>query len=103
MERKKPPERAKTHHQMKTNRKEKRTRRKLRGMNTGMLILLAAALLAVNISVTLMEKRYGWRGDYSFNGITTQSRITQETLRDLPQPKRRALTLNISRGREHLS
>ncbi len=55
-------------------------------MNTGMLILLAAALLAVNISVTLMEKRYGWRGDYSFNGITTQSRITQETLRDLKYP-----------------
>ena len=71
---------------MKEKGKEKRRRRKLRGMNTGMLILLSAALLAVNISVTLLEKQKGWRLDFSFNGITTQSQVTRETLRDLEHP-----------------
>ena len=59
---------------------------KARGMNTGMLALLILALAAVNITVTLLEKRNGWRADLSFNGITTQSETTREVLSGLQYP-----------------
>ena len=66
---------------MKKNGTEKRRRRKLRGMSTGMLLMLIAALLAINVSATMLEKRWGLRLDFSFNGITTQSRATRRPWR----------------------
>ena len=62
---------------------EKAGRRKLRRLNTGMLILLIAAVTALNFCVTSLEKRNGWRTDYSFNGITTQSEATRRLVEDL--------------------
>lgn len=59
---------------------------KAHGLNTGMLLLLILALAAVNVTITLLEKRNGWRMDLSFNGITTQSEATREVLSDLPYP-----------------
>jgi len=67
--------------------KEKKERRWLaRGANTGMLILLIAALAAVNIAVTRMETKFGWKADYSFNSITTQSDTTLEVLAEMEHP-----------------
>lgn len=64
--------------------KESGGRWKIRGMNTGILMLLILALAAVNITVTMLEKQRGWRLDLSFNGITTQSAATREVLAALP-------------------
>ncbi|MBQ9251858.1 MAG: Gldg family protein [Clostridia bacterium] len=50
---------------------------------TGMLILLMAAVIGLNIGITALEKKKGWRVDYSFNGITTQSETTQLALQQL--------------------
>ena len=49
----------------------------------GVLILI---LVTVNILATTLEKKYGWRVDLSFNGITTQSEITRQALAELPYP-----------------
>lgn len=53
---------------------------------TGLLILLAAALTGLNILLTSREKKEGWRADYSFNSITTQSETTRKVLADLKDP-----------------
>ncbi len=52
----------------------------------GMLILLILALAGLNIGLTAMEKKYGWRQDYSFNSITTQSETTKKVLESLSDP-----------------
>ncbi len=59
---------------------------RLRGLGTGMLILVLAALLGLNLGLTAMEKRHGWRMDFSFNGITTQSEATRKALAELTHP-----------------
>ncbi len=42
-----------------------------------------AALAALNVGLTRLEKQKGWRADYSFNGIASQSEITREALNSL--------------------
>ena len=59
---------------------------KRRGMMTGILVVMIATLTAVNVSVTALEKKNGWRLDYSFNSITTQSETTREALAELQDP-----------------
>ena len=59
---------------------------KRNGIRAGILVFMTAALAAVNICVTTLEKDKGWRMDYSFNGITTQSETTREVLKELKDP-----------------
>ena len=56
------------------------------GVSTLMLLLFIAALLALNMAVTSLEKKKGWRLDLSFNGITTQSETTLKVLNELEKP-----------------
>lgn len=51
-----------------------------------LLILLAAALIALNIAAEQLEKKNGWRVDYSFNSISTYSEVTRDTLEHLEHP-----------------
>ena len=71
---------------MSEDRKRRHVRWRTRGIGTGMLILLIAALIGLNIGVTALEKRNGWRLDLSFNGITTQSDTTRQVLAELDHP-----------------
>ena len=50
------------------------------------LILLSVA--ALNIGAAVLEKKYGWRKDFSFNSITTQSADTKRILGELKTPVR---------------
>lgn len=50
-----------------------------------LLLFLAAAAVGVALIDTL-EVRGGWRADYSFNSLTTQSETTQAVLRELDKP-----------------
>ena len=45
-----------------------------------MLVMILAALIALNAGVYALEKKKGWRIDLSFNGIVSQSRETREIL-----------------------
>ncbi len=49
----------------------------------GLLALLIVFLAALNIIVTSLEKKNGWRMDCSFNGITTRSETTHQVLSGL--------------------
>ena len=49
-------------------------------------VILSAALVALNIATDQMEKRFGWRADFSFNSISTHSEITRDTLEHLEHP-----------------
>ena len=51
-----------------------------------MLVMVLAALIALNVGVYALEKKNGWRIDLSFNGITSQSAETAETLKQLQEP-----------------
>ena len=51
-----------------------------------LLILLAASLTVLNIGAEQLEKRFGWRRDYSFNSISTHSEVTRDTLEHLEHP-----------------
>ena len=51
-----------------------------------LMVLLAAALAALNIAAEQLEKKNGWRLDYSFNSISTHSEITRDTLEHLEHP-----------------
>lgn len=55
-------------------------------LSTLLLCLCLAVLVALNGLFTALEKRYGWRVDYSFNAITTHSQATQDVLAGLPVP-----------------
>lgn len=46
----------------------------------------AAALIALNIGTTQLEKKNGWRLDFSFNSISTHSAQTRDTLAKLDKP-----------------
>ena len=82
------------------NQEKNRNPRKDRtGLRRG--IALAAGLLfliGVNIGITRMEKKFGWRRDYSFNGITTQSEITRAVIAELNTPVH--IYALFSRGQE---
>ena len=54
--------------------------------STLLLCVALAALIALNMAFTDLEKKNGWRADFSFNGLTTQSEITREVLAELKQP-----------------
>ena len=64
----------------------RRTGLRRRSLTALMLLLLIAFLIAVNITVTQLEKKQGWRLDYSFNGIATQSEATVKVLKELEYP-----------------
>lgn len=63
-----------------------RKNRRIRWTSAAVAVLVTGALLALNIAVTSLEKAKGWRVDFSFNGITTQSAETREVLRQLKHP-----------------
>lgn len=63
-----------------------RTKGDLSGWPAILMILLAASIAALNIGAEKMEKRYGWRRDFSFNSISTHSEVTRDTLEHLEHP-----------------
>ena len=54
--------------------------------STLLLCVALAALVALNMAFTDLEKKNGWRADFSFNGLTTQSETTREVLAGLEYP-----------------
>ena len=56
----------------------------------GYAVLITAAVIAVmalvNVGIGQLEERYGWRTDFSFNNLTTQSETTRNVLKSLPFP-----------------
>lgn len=71
---------------MARERKQQHNGWRIRGVNLGIVLLLVAALVGINIGITILEKKNGWRLDYSFNGITTQSETTRKVLAELTYP-----------------
>ena len=65
---------------------EGRTKRDPAGWPAILMILLAASIAALNIGAERLEKRYGWRRDFSFNSISTHSEVTRDTLEHLEHP-----------------
>lgn len=55
-------------------------------LSTLLLCVMLAALLGLNLLTDALEKKHGWRVDYSFNAITTQSEQTLEVLAQLEHP-----------------
>lgn len=55
-------------------------------LSTLILCVLLAALVAANFVFSSLEKKNGWRVDYSFNALTTQSETTLQILEQLPHP-----------------
>ena len=51
-----------------------------------MIVMVLAALIALNAGVYALEKKKGWRIDLSFNGIVSQSKETGEVLKSLQDP-----------------
>jgi len=56
----------------------------------GYAAIVTAAVIAVmalvNVGFGRLEDTYGWRTDFSFNNLTTQSETTRSTLASLPYP-----------------
>ena len=55
-------------------------------LSTAALCIFLAALVGLNMVMTSLEKKNGWRVDYSFNAMTTQSEKTLEILAALEHP-----------------
>lgn len=55
-------------------------------VSTLILCIFLAALVAFSLTLDRLEKKHGWRGDYSFNAVTTQSEATLQVLAELPHP-----------------
>lgn len=55
-------------------------------LSTALLCVAIALLVALNGLFTSLEKKYGWRVDYSFNSITSHSEGTEELLSSLDKP-----------------
>ena len=51
-----------------------------------MLVMVLAALIALNAGVYALEKKKSWRIDLSFNGILSQSEETREVIRNIQTP-----------------
>ena len=64
---------------------ERRSGRRPRGRQV-VLPLFLAFLTAVNIGAETLEKRFGWRQDYSFNAIATRSAETDRILAEVDTP-----------------
>lgn len=56
------------------------------GASTVLVGVFLAGLIALNLVTTTLEKKQGWRVDYSFNALTTQSETTLEVLAQLQHP-----------------
>ena len=54
--------------------------------STLLLLVVIAALLAVNVAAEVLERKNGWRVDCSFNAVTTQSEKTVGILAGLKHP-----------------
>lgn len=61
---------------------------KYRSFSALLLVLILLALIALNIGVQALEKKKGWRIDFSFNAVTSQSPETVEILKALKEPVR---------------
>ena len=61
--------------------------KRLSGMHGSTSVIIASAvavsLILLSVAANSLEKRNGWRADYSFNSITTHSDTTRELLKDL--------------------
>lgn len=55
-------------------------------LSTALLCVALAVLVALNGLFTALERKYGWRVDYSFNSITSHSETTEEVLSALETP-----------------
>ncbi len=55
-------------------------------VSAALAALLCASLVALNIGAGQMEKRFGWKRDFSFNSISTHSAVTKDTLDHLESP-----------------
>ena len=55
-------------------------------LSTLILCVALAALVLLNVALTGLEKKHGWRADFSFNALTTQSETTLRVLEELPYP-----------------
>ena len=55
-------------------------------LSTALLCIGLALLIALNGLFTALEKKHGWRVDYSFNAITSHSETTETVLADLTLP-----------------
>lgn len=56
------------------------------GLSTLLLCLCLALLIALNGLFTALEKKHGWRVDFSFNALTTHSEDTVAILDQLTEP-----------------
>ena len=66
---------------------KERVRHCLRGqVSAALMVLLAVSLAAVNTAATQMERKNGWRADFSFNRISTHSAVTKDTIEHLAHP-----------------
>ncbi len=55
-------------------------------LSTALLCVAIALLVALNGLFTSLEKKYGWRVDYSFNAITSHSASTETILAGIDKP-----------------
>ena len=55
-------------------------------LSTLILCVALAALILLNAALTRLEQKHGWRADFSFNSLTTQSETTLRVLEELPYP-----------------
>ena len=70
---------------MKTEGKNKAFRRlKYGGVSVLLLCLFLCVLVAVNIAATVLERKNGWRVDYSFNEAMSTTETTEKILNELP-------------------
>lgn len=61
-------------------------RLKYGGISVLLLCLFLCVLVAVNIAATVLERKNGWRVDYSFNAAMTTGETTEKILNELPYP-----------------
>jgi len=66
--------------------KQKTGKLKYGSVSALMIVMILAALIALNAGVYALEKKKGWRIDLSFNGIASQSAETAEVLKQLKDP-----------------
>ena len=55
-------------------------------LSTALLCVAIAVLIALSGLFTALEKKYGWRVDFSFNAITSHSEGTETILKELDYP-----------------
>ncbi len=71
----------------------------------GYAALITAAVITVmallNVGFGQLETKYGWRTDFSFNDLTTQSETTKGVLKSLPYPVH--IYALYTKGREDLT